>query len=452
MSSLALPGELGLPYFGEGQAFRRDPFGFTVRRARQHGPVWRTRIFGEELVFLAGREACAVFFEHGEDGPNVARDSAAPWGGGKLGERSARLAREDKRRRDQLVASAFTERALATCAPLLELIIGRGVARWAGKEQRIGGELRALAFDLANAMFAGADPDGSFIARAADLELMASGAWAPRAARWTAPVNAYGRALRAKERLRAYLGAAITDGAAAGTALAALKAARDAEGRGFTATELEEELLQLFVSARSSIAAALAWMTVALAQAPLVARGIRDELIAPRGASALARPLTGAFCREVVRAYPIATNLHFGTARRPLVVGKLVIPRGTRLAAASWAMLQDDGAFAMPSSPLAALAQLASTSLRQEPHLTRLPGPRCPTEALTALIMQLYAKQVLAKCELALPAQELTFGAGGLDGAAPLPASGLIVAARRRPELRLVGAIGAAGAAGASAG
>lgn len=112
-------------------------------------------------------------------------------------------------------------------------------------------------------------------------------------------------------------------------------------------------------------------------------------------------------------------------------------------------MLQDDGAFAMPSSPLAALAQLASTSLRQEPNLTRLPGPRCPTEALTALVMQLYAKQVLAKCELALPPQDLTFGPGGLDGAAPLPASGLIVAARRRPELRLVGATAATGAAAA---
>lgn len=434
MPPVALPGELGVPYFGEGQAFRRDPFGFTVARARRHGPVWRTRIFGQELVFLCGREACAVFFEH----DNVARAAAAPWGGGKLGERAGTLGREAKRRRDQLVASAFTERALSGYAPLLERVIGRSVARWAGKEQRLGGELCGLAFDVTNAMFAGADPDASFTARAADLELLAAGAWAPRAARWAAPLNAYGKALRAEARLRAYLGAAITDGAATGTALAACKAARDSEGRGFTASELEEELLPLFVSARSSIAAALAWMTVALGQAPLVARGIREELLSPRGPSALARPLTGAFCREVVRAYPIATNLHFGVARRELVVGRHVLRRGTQLAAAGWAMLQDDGAFAMPASPLAALAQLAQTSLRQEPHLTRLPGPRCPTEALTALVMQLYAKLVLAKCELSLPPQDLSFGAGGLDGSAPLPASGLLVTARRRPELRLV--------------
>jgi retinoid hydroxylase len=436
----AIPGVSGLLYFGEIFAFRRDPFAFAIERTRQHGPVWRTKLLGQELVFFTGPQACALFF----DRELVARDEAAAWGAARRGDRAAGVGgeKEERRRREQLVLSAFTDRAMASYAPLLERIAARYVARWAGHEQAIGGALRMLAFDVANAMFAGADPEVSHLARAADLDTLAQGEWAPRAARlagsW-APFTAHGKAMRARDRMHAYLGKAIALPSAPGTVLSALKTARDAEGRGLTATELEHELLHLFRAARAGLASALAWTTVALAQAPQIARGMREELTT-RSAGALARPLTGAFCREVARAYPISPSMFLGVARRDFAVGQLRIARGTQVASASWAMLQDDGAFAMPASPRSALAQLASPSLRSDARLTRLPGPRCPSETLTTLMMQLYARCLLQRCELALPAQDLSFGPGGADGMGPLPASGLVLSARRRPELRLVAA------------
>jgi cytochrome P450 len=435
----AIPGATGLPYFGEIFAFRRDPFAFAIERTRQHGPVWKTKLLGEELVFLTGAQACALFF----DRDHVAREEGASRpGGARLGERPA-LEREERRRREQLVLSAFTDRAMASYAPVLELIAARYVARWNGRELAINSELRMLAFDVANAMFAGADPEGSHLARAADLDAMAQGEWTSGLARmapaWL-PFSAYGKAVRARDRLRAYLGKAIAEPSREGSVLGALKAARDGDGRGFTATALEPELLHLFCATRGQLASALAWTTVALAQAPQIARGMREELTSPRGAGALARPLTGAFCREVARAYPITPSMFFGVARRDLQIGKLRIGHGTKVASASWAMLQDDGAFAMPHSPLAALAQLAKTSLRTDARPTRLPGPRCPSETLTTLMMQLYAKCLLQRCEPALPEQDLAFGPGGADGMGPMPAGGLVLAARRRPELRLVAA------------
>jgi retinoid hydroxylase len=53
----AIPGVSGLLYFGEIFAFRRDPFAFAIERTRQYGPVWRTKLLGQELVFFTGPPA-----------------------------------------------------------------------------------------------------------------------------------------------------------------------------------------------------------------------------------------------------------------------------------------------------------------------------------------------------------------------------------------------------------
>ena len=48
------PGSLGAPFVGEALAFLKDPFTFTLSRTKQHGPIWKTRILGDTVVFFTG--------------------------------------------------------------------------------------------------------------------------------------------------------------------------------------------------------------------------------------------------------------------------------------------------------------------------------------------------------------------------------------------------------------
>ena len=62
--TLALPpGTLGLPYLGETLAFLRNPFRFLEDRQRRHGHVWKSRLLGRRIVFLAGTEGAQAFYD-----------------------------------------------------------------------------------------------------------------------------------------------------------------------------------------------------------------------------------------------------------------------------------------------------------------------------------------------------------------------------------------------------
>jgi cytochrome P450 len=64
------------------------------------------------------------------------------------------------------------------------------------------------------------------------------------------PVTAYGRAVRARDRLRTYLRDQIdADTGGAGTVMAALHTARGPQGEQLTDDELEIELLHFFFAA-----------------------------------------------------------------------------------------------------------------------------------------------------------------------------------------------------------
>src|SRR5206468_57057 len=78
---------------------------------------------------------------------------------------------------------------------------------------------------------------------AADFTIMNQGAFAP-------PVNlaftAYGKAIKARDRLRTYIKKAVAERDGAGSALGVLKAARGPAGEQLSAAELEIELLHFY--------------------------------------------------------------------------------------------------------------------------------------------------------------------------------------------------------------
>lgn len=429
------PGSQGLPFVGEAFQFLADPFGFQLERTRRHGLVWKTRILGDTTVFFAGPRGVSFFL----DPDNFTRAQGSPAHMRELLHPDAVpfIDGERHRSRKRLLLQAFTPAALASYLPALERLFRRHVAAWAtGDEVRLGAELNQLAFDLANVLFAAAEPDASDTATAADFQRMVRGMFAPPV---KLPFTTYGKALRARDRLRAYIRDAVASRGGAGTALGVLKGARGPTGEALTTAELEIELLHFFSAAHAGVAAALAWLVVVLGQRPDVLAGVRAEVDAlpPGGAgrdALAAMRYTGAVGREVRRVYPIAPSTFFGVARKDLEFDGHLIKQGWKACAALWPTLQDGATFAAPTEfqperlDAAALARLPANAF--VPQGGGPPeGHRCPGEVLTDLVLPLFAATLVGAHSVELPAQDLTPGAGGLG---PLPRDGLRVRLRPR--------------------
>jgi cytochrome P450 len=427
---------MGAPFLGEALPFLKDPFTFTLSRTRQHGAVWKTRILGDTVVFFAGPKAFSFFMnpEH------FTRQSGSPKFLQELLHPDAVpfLDGERHRVRKRLLLAAFGERALDSYLPNIFAIFTRFVEAWAAAgEQTIATGLSQLGFDIADMLFAASDPSRSNVEVAGDLATLIRGTFSPPI---NLPFTAYGKAVKARDRLRAYLERQIATRDGAGSALGVLKAARGPDGGQLSAQELEIEILHFLFAAHGGLTAALAWALVVLGEHPELARRLRAESDArlgegtPTGAQIRGLAEARAVAREVLRAYPVAPTTFFGVARRDLEIDGYAIRAGWKGAGAIWATLQDGSTFTDPTVFRGdrlgddAVAALPSNAL--VPQGGGPPdGHRCPGETLTQLIVPAFVGWFTRHYDLKYPAQDASPGGGGLG---PLPRSQLRVRITRR--------------------
>lgn len=430
------PGSLGIPYVGEALKILKDPFEFTLSRTRQHGPIWKTRILGDTVVFFAGPKAFSFFM----DPAHFTRENGTPRFVQELLHPDAVpfLDGDRHKTRKRLLLSAFTDEALASYLPGIFTIFERFTKRWlAAGEQPIAADLVQLGFDVADHLFAASDPSQSNVASAADFTTMNKGTFAPPV---NLPFTAYGKALRARDRLRAYIKQQVAERDGQGTALGVLKAARGPAGEQLGAEELEIELLHFFYAAHGGLTAALAWLLVVLGQHPALAAAIRAEADATLGdgpptlAQAAALPKARAVSREVLRAFPIAPVTFFGVAKEDIEVDGFQIRQGWKGAGAIWATLQDGSTFQDPTRfDEERLVDGRASTLPPNAFVPQGGGPkdghRCAGEKLIELLMPAFLGWFAKRYDLVFPPQDTTPGGGGLG---PLPRSGLRVALKTR--------------------
>jgi retinoid hydroxylase len=429
------PGSTGAPFVGEALAFLGDPFAFTLERTRRHGSVWRTKILGDTVVFFAGPEAFSFFM----DPENFTRENGSPRFLQELLHPDAVpfLDGERHRARRRLLMAAFTPEALAGYLPGIFTILERFVSSWT-TERPVASELTQVGFDIADHLFAASDPRRSNTEGAGDFTVMNRGAFAPPV---NLPFTAYGKAIRARDRLRAYLRRQIdADRDKSGTALGRLLAARGPAGEQLTPRELEIELLHFVFAAHGGLTAALAWLLVVLGEHPDIAQRLRDEVDAvlddgtPGHDQIQQLARARAVSREVLRAYPIAPVTFLGVARRDLEHAGYHIRAGWKGAGAIWATLQDGSTFRDPTRFRDdrmvddAVAFLPSNAFVPQGGGPR-DGHRCVGEALVQLVMPAFLGWFVRNYDLHYPAQDATPGRAGLG---PLPRDGLRLAVTRR--------------------
>jgi cytochrome P450 len=422
------PGSTGLPFVGEALAFLKDPFNFQLARTRKHGPVWKTKILGDTIVFFVGPKAFGFFL----DPDNFTREKGSPPHMQAILHPDAVpfLDGERHRARKRLLLAAFTPEAVASYLPALEALLTRYLTAWAGQDEvRLADEVSKLAFDVANVLFAAADPLVHDDARAGDFAAMVKGMFSPPV---KLPWTAYGKALKARDRLRTYIHEAVKTRGGDGTALAVLKDARGADGKGLTPADLEIELLHFFAALHAGVAGALAWMVVALHRHPAMVAKLRAEAApladGPLTLDALrGLDYTMAVVREVLRAFPIAPSTFIGVAKKDLELDGFHIKAGWKGAGAIWPTLQDGATFREPATfeddrlgdaKLAALPANAFVPQGGGPP----DGHRCAGIGLTDVLLPLFAARLTAGYTVELPEQDLSVGRGGLG---PLPTGGL---------------------------
>jgi cytochrome P450 len=430
------PGSLGAPYLGEALAFLKDPFAFTLSRTKQHGNVWKTRILGDVTVFFAGPKAFSFFMNP----ENFTRENGSPKFLQEILHADAVpfLDGDKHRTRKRLLLAAFTPPALDSYLPGITRIWDRFAKRWAdGGERPIVDDLAQLGYDIADMLFAAADPDRSDTERARDFLAMLRGTFAPPI---NLPFTAYGKALKSRDRMRAYLKEAVASRDGAGSALGVLKQARGPSGEQLSARELEIELLHFYFAAHGGLTAALAWLFVVLGEHPDIAARLRTEAdaVLGDGAPTLAQSkqldYARAVSREVLRTYPIAPVTFIGVARRDLEHEGYAIRAGWKGAGAIWATLRDGTTFQDPAQFKD--DRLTDAGMKALPDGAFVPqgggppgGHRCAGEALIQLVMPAFLGWFTRRYDLAWPAQDVTPVGGGLG---PLPKSGVRVTIKPR--------------------
>jgi retinoid hydroxylase len=422
---------MGAPFVGEALQFLKDPFAFTLSRTREHGPIWRTRILGDTVVFFAGPRAFSFFM----DPENFTRQGGSPKFMQEILHPDAVpfLDGDRHRTRKKLLLAAFTDDAVDGYLPSIMRVIERFVVRWATVgELALAPDLTQLGFDVADVLFAAADPELSNAEGARDFTAMNRGAFAPPV---NLPFTAFGKAIKARDRLRVYIRDAVATRDGAGSALGVLKRARGPGGEQLSARELEIELLHFYFAAHGGLTAALAWLFVVLGEHPELASHLRAEAdqILGEGPPTLAQirqlAQARAVTREVLRAYPIAPTTFLGVARKDLELDGYAIRAGWKGAGAIWATLQDGSTFADPTAfKRDRLVDAAVSSLPEGAFVPQGGGPleghRCPGEALIQTVMPAFLGWFTRRYDVAWPAQDASPGGGGLG---PLPKSGVRV-------------------------
>ncbi len=421
------PGSSGAPLVGEALQFLKDPFEFTLARTRRHGNVWKTKILGDTVVFFAGPKAFTFFMNP----DHFTRQSGSPKFLQELLHPDAVpfLDGDRHKARKRLLLAAFTDEALDSYLPGVFAVFDRFVRGWVARgESALAPDLSQLGFDVADMLFAASDPATSNVESARDFEIMNRGAFAPPI---NLPFTAYGKAIRARDRLRAYIKAQVASRGGKGTALGVLKGARGPNGEQLQPIELEIELLHFFFAAHGGLTAALAWSLVVLGQNPDLAKRLRSEADTKLGDAppdlAQVRSLVHAraVCREVLRVYPIAPVTFFGVAKKDLELDGYAIKAGWKGAGAIWATLQDGATFADPTAFRG--ERLTDDTVAGLPTNAFVPqgggppdGHRCPGESLIQLLMPAFLGWFTKNYDLAWPSQDATPGGGGLG---PLPRS-----------------------------
>ena len=331
-----IPGDDGLPFFGNTFRLLADPKGEVERLAQRYGPVYRSRAFGLRITTLLGPEANEfVLFDR-----QKLFSSAQGWNPflGKLFPRGLMLLDFDEHRIHRKALSvAFKSEPMRAYLAGLNASIAKGVAGWGGRDMLFYPAIKQLTLDLAATSFFGRElgPDMDALKRAF-IDMVAA---AIAVVRVPLPGTLMARGVKGRKFMVEFLGREIeTRRRAQGDDLFSqlCKASTD-DGRLLSAQEIVDHMSFLMMAAHDTLTSSLTSFVWFLAANPAWQTRLREEIAAlALGAGALPYerlddlPLTEMAFKESLRLIPPVPTIPRRTLRDTEFRG-FKIPAGARV-------------------------------------------------------------------------------------------------------------------------
>jgi len=269
------PGSLGLPILGERP--RLLDVDYLLEMYKKYGPVFKTRVvgFGNVAVFM-GPEGNRFLLSTGmhlfswRDGWPITFKAL-------LGESLFVQDGEEHRAKRKLLMPAFHRQSLHNYTETMEQITLRYLSKW----EQLGrinflSEFKQFTFEVASILMTGTEPGESTQELSRHFVTMTSGFISiPLRVPWLP----YGRAMRAREALLAFIDRAIEHRRQHPTtdALSLLVQTRDENGVGLTNQELRAQMLLMLFAGHETSASMMTFLAMVLQQHPEVLAKARAE-------------------------------------------------------------------------------------------------------------------------------------------------------------------------------
>ena len=274
-----VPGDLGLPIFGNTFAFLKDPFGFHQQRREQYGPIYKFGVFGGRTVALYGADALEYVLMDREKNFSSRK-------GWRLLERlfpDGLMLRDfdDHRGHRRIMQAAFKPKPMRDYMLHLNQGIARGIGAWAPSDRfEFYPAIKDLTLELGASVFLGLTmgPEAAKVNQAFVDEIAASVAVLRRP--W--PGSQMRRGVKARAFLLTYFRDLIPARRAGGEddMFSQFCQARSEDGAYFNDDEIVDHLNFLLMAAHDTTTSVLTTMIWAMAQYPDWQDAVRGEVLA----------------------------------------------------------------------------------------------------------------------------------------------------------------------------
>jgi cytochrome P450 len=326
-----IPGNDGLPIFGQTFAFLKNPFDWAVKSHAQYGPVFRTNMFFEASVIVCGADFAERFLVDREQVFSNERGWQAILGaffnGGLL------LRDFDMHRYHRnIMQAAFRHEALIGYLDSMQPILQRGLEH---VKSHAYPWVKEITLEVATALFLGLEREED-IRRLNQLfiEVMRA-ATAPF--RWNIAGTTFGRGHRARRALGDWIRALIPERrrGAGLDILSVLATAETEDGRHLTDDEIIDHLVFLLMAAHDTTTSALTNLITELGRRPELQAKLRAQSMEIGNGPITEHTLTKLTLiydcfREVLRLYPPVRQIPRRTLRE-IEIGGYSVPANTQI-------------------------------------------------------------------------------------------------------------------------
>lgn len=275
-NSLPLPpGRSGLPLIGETLSFLNDP-DFADKRHQQYGNIFRTQLFGQPTVYLAGVEAVRFVLLHENQyfvtsWPTSTRTLLGP---AALSVQQGSIHQQ----RRKLLAQVFQPRALASYIATMTNVTHAYLDRWEQQGTLTWyPELRNYTLDIACQLLVGIS-SGSQTHFGEWFETWTQGLFSVPL---PLPGTKFNRALHSRQLLLNEIERIVRQRQQQNDpgqdSLGLLLNAKDEAGDGLSVDELKDQVLTLLFAGHETLTSAIASFCLYMAQYPAVLEQIRAE-------------------------------------------------------------------------------------------------------------------------------------------------------------------------------